>query len=341
MDNVIGHLGELSGLRDRDMLDVTLVTALRDLIKPRRVAIYRCVGDGPQQRWLTRARIARGDMVATADPQWIDPDQLPLVGEQPKRLQCLRTQAEMFERGLSLFPLPLEGEQGAVLEVQTDRPLSRQRIRLVQGVLYIYRNLQGLLDYSERDTLTGLLNRKSFDASFYKASLPSLMNDPLPPGGDGERRAVVPAVYWLAIVDVDHFKHVNDRFGHLMGDEVLLLLSRVMRGCFRFSDQLYRFGGEEFVVLLRCAGEDAAMLALDRLRRVVEAYPMPQVGHITISVGFTDVRAGDTPAAAFERADRAVYQAKQDGRNRVLGHAGLVRDGVLPAEPKTGDVEFF
>lgn len=341
MDNVIGHLGELSGLRDRDTLDVTLVTALRELIKPRRVAIYRCVGDGNQQRWLTRARIARGDVVATADPQWIDPDDLPLVADHPQRVQCLRTQVELFERGLSLFPLPLEGEQGAVLEVQTDRPLSRQRIRLVQGVLYIYRNLQGLLDYSERDTLTGLLNRKSFDASFYKASLPSLMNDPPPTGGDGERRAVVPAVYWLAIVDVDHFKHVNDRFGHLMGDEVLLLLSRVMRGCFRFSDQLYRFGGEEFVVLLRCAGEDAAMLALDRLRRVVEAYPMPQVGRITISVGFTDVRAGDTPAAAFERADRAVYQAKQDGRNRVLGHAGLVRDGVLPAEPKTGDVEFF
>jgi diguanylate cyclase (GGDEF)-like protein len=343
MDNVIGHLGELSGLRDRDTLDVTLVTALRDLIRPRRVGIYRCVGDGAQQRWLTRARIARGELVASADPQWIDPDDLPLATDHPQRLHCLRSQAELFERGLSLFPLLLEGDHGAVLEMQTDRPLSRQRIRLVQGVLYIYRNLQGLLDYSERDTLTGLLNRKSFDASFYKASLPSLMNEPpaAAAAGDGERRVGVPAVYWLAIVDVDHFKQVNDRFGHLMGDEVLLLLSRVMRGCFRFSDQLYRFGGEEFVVLLRCAGEDAAMLALDRLRRVVEAYPMPQVGRITISVGFTDVRAGDTPAAAFERADRAVYQAKQDGRNRVLAHAGLVREGVLPAEPKTGDVEFF
>ena len=132
------------------------------------------------------------------------------------------------------------------------------------------------------------------------------------------------------------------KFGHLIGDEVLLLLSRLMRTSFRFHDHLYRFGGEEFVVLMRCNGDEDAALALERLRANVERYVFPQVGQITISVGFTSLRPGDTPNDAFARADKAVYYAKQNGRNQVQHHAQLVAEGKLQDEVRdNSDAELF
>jgi diguanylate cyclase (GGDEF)-like protein len=205
-------------------------------------------------------------------------------------------------------------------------------------MLRVYRNFESVLDYSERDTLTGLLNRKTFDESFYKST--ALL--PQTAAGDGRRRDPGRArLPYLAVVDIDHFKQVNDVWGHLIGDEVLLLMSRVMRACFRFHDLLYRFGGEEFVVLLRCGGDEDAIKAFERLRNAVQTYVFPRVGHITVSVGFTEVRSGDSPSAAFQRADQAVYWAKKNGRNRVGGFANLVNQGELNDESKAGDVELF
>jgi len=209
----------------------------------------------------------------------------------------------------------------------------------VAGVLRIFRNFEGLLDYSERDSLTGLLNRKSFDGSFLKATqqdVPGLTAQ------QGNRRIEGASVsYWLGVVDIDHFKRVNDAFGHLIGDEVLILLSRLMTRTFRIHDQLYRFGGEEFVVLMRCKEDGDAAVAFERLRLAIESFAFPQVGRVTVSVGFTRVRSADNPSGAFERADRAVYHAKQSGRNNVAHHADLVARGLLVDDTKVGGVELF
>jgi diguanylate cyclase (GGDEF)-like protein len=342
MAQIVDQLAELTGLRDRDTLDVSLVTSIRDLVNPASVAVHRIVGDVGDERWLTRAFLAAGDVAARADSSWADPRALPLLAERPLRLRCVQQACDIeYDGGETttlLLPLASDAGVAGVVEVVTSQPLSDDIRRLLTGVLRIYRNVQGLLDYSERDTLTGLLNRKSFDETFYKVSA-------VPPvtvvDAPGDRRHVKGSSYWLGVVDIDHFKLVNDRFGHLIGDEVLLLLSRVMRSCFRFYDQLYRFGGEEFVVLLRCTGEDDALAALERFREAVRGYLFPQVERITVSVGFTDVRQGDTPNAAVERADKAVYFAKNHGRDQVRGHAALLRQGLLEDDKKAGDIDLF
>ena len=240
----------------------------------------------------------------------------------------------------TLFPVATDRETIGVMELESDAALNERDQRLVLSILRIYRNFQGLLDYSERDTLTGLLNRKTFDDGFMKA-----VADPYTAqtGGEpeGRRSGRVACSYWLGVIDIDHFKHVNDNHGHLMGDEVLLLLSRLMRNSFRFHDRLYRFGGEEFVVLMRCAGGDAAAHAFERMRNNVEQYAFPQVGRVTVSIGLTELRPGDSPSGAFERADKAVYYAKAHGRNQVRNHAELVAAGQLVEEAKVGDVELF
>ena len=352
MSHVVEHLAELTGFRDRDTLDVTLVQALQDLLRPRAVAIHRCVGEAAQgQHWLTRARLGPGDVIATADPLWSELASLPRVESTPERFACLSQQEAFCVPGpppRAYFPLATECETVGVLELESEEPLSTADIRLVSNILRIYRNFQGLLDYSERDTLTGLLNRKTFDESFLRiCTMPEAASVPAGAGagagaGTAEpRRAAHATSWWLGVIDIDLFKRVNDTFGHLMGDEVLLLLSRLMRTSFRFHDHLFRFGGEEFVALMRCGSEADAAAAFERLRVNVERYPFPQVGRITVSVGFTELRAGDSPSAAFDRADKAIYYAKQHGRNQVRHHASLVAAGELTDTSREGDVEFF
>ena len=343
MSELVDHLAELTGFRDRDILDVTLVGALRDMLRPCAVAIYRCVGEAGNERWITRARLGEHDVVATADPAWVELDALPPLTRYPERVQALKGEATVVAapdgRSLSLFPVSTDRDVVGVMEIETAEPLKDESRRMVGSILRIYRNFQALLDYSERDTLTGLLNRKTFDESFLKAT-----SEPAGAAtvvSDDRRHATNAYRHWLGVIDIDHFKAVNDNYGHLIGDEVLLLLSRLMRSSFRFHDRLYRFGGEEFVVLMRCVSEQDAAAALERMRSNTVNYVFPQVGQITISIGFTEVMPGDTPSAAFERADKAVYFAKGHGRNQVQSHAALVARGHLAGESKTGDVELF
>ncbi len=342
MSELVDHLAELTGHRDRDVLDVTLVGALRDMLGTLSVSIYRSVGDTGQERWLTRARLVGDEVAAQADPAWSDLNDLPLLASHPSRVAAWRSERMIEIPGathLTLFPVATDREVIGVLEIETIDGLDAQQQRMVASVLRIFRNFQGLLDYSERDSLTGLLNRKTFDESFLKASA-----EPSAAFGDhadGRRTVGDACSYWLGVIDIDHFKNVNDNFGHLIGDEVLLLLSRLMRGSLRTRDRLYRFGGEEFVALMRCHGPDSAALAFERLRDNTEHYAFPQVERITVSVGFTEVKPGDTPGGAFERADKAVYYAKAHGRNQVQYHEALVVRGDLEDASKVSDVELF
>lgn len=342
MTLLLEQLAALTGLRDRDALDAGLVAAVADLTGARRVAVHRVVGDEGAQRWLTRAqRGAAAPAPAPAVPGTDGGDQ-PTLDERPAWRDCLATgQPRPWHRadGLSLFPLPGAGQQGGVVEMVSDSPPTPIQVRGVNAILAVVRNQLGLLDYSERDTLTGLLNRKSFDGSFYKVAalpLPELL-----PGGQPERRQAATPRYWLAVLDIDHFKLVNDGFGHVIGDEVLLMVSQLMCSSFRYYDQLYRFGGEEFVVLLRGATEEDALLAFDRFRLRVSGHTFPQIKRLTLSIGFTEVRPGDTPVAAVERADRAVYYAKHHGRDQVRCAEVLVRQGLLADDANSSDVELF
>lgn len=338
MSELVEHLAELTAHRDRDVLDVTLVGALNELLAPLLVAVHRSIGEEGGERWLTRARMVVGDVAASADAAWVEHEQLPRLDDHPTWRDCLRGANVLVFEGspaITLFPLTTEHGAIGVLEVRTTIALPPSQRGSVCSILRLYRNFQSLLDYSERDTLTGLLNRKTFDEAFLKQWTPAAQA----PGA--ERRDGAAVSHYLGLVDIDHFKRVNDTFGHLIGDEVLLLMARLMRATFRYHDRLYRFGGEEFVVLLRCADEAGAAMAFERLRANVEQYVFPRVGAVTVSVGYTAIRVNDTPSAAVERADRAVYFAKDQGRNQVCCHAALLAAGQLVEDRQSGDVELF
>jgi diguanylate cyclase (GGDEF)-like protein len=349
MTQLVEQLADLTGHRDRDVLDVTLVSALKDLLRPTSVAIYRCIGEPGAQRWLSRAKLGPNDVVPSADPPWADVESLPRLEDHAARSESFQRQSTVLVPGAphtAVFCLGNEREAVGVLEIETRDSMDANSQRLVGSILRLYSNFQGVLDDSERDSLTGLLNRKTFDGSFLKATAEAGADVPALPGSvpvdTPERRASgLAARHRVGLIDIDHFKRVNDNHGHLIGDEVLLLLARLMRSCFRFHDRLYRFGGEEFVVLMRSESDRDAASAFERFRKLTESYAFPQVGRITVSVGFTEVLAGDTPSGAFERADRAVYFAKAHGRNQVHCFGELVSRGELEDSANIGDVELF
>lgn len=232
--------------------------------------------------------------------------------------------------------IPLKNPAGQVSSaIKIELPHADMHLEVtINMLLQIYQNFTRLINDNESDTLTGLLNRKSFEHRIGKIF--TQMHSITKREEDKPNQA-----YFLAIFDIDHFKRVNDEFGHLIGDEVLLLFSQLMQQSFRDTDPLFRFGGEEFVGVFACSHANDIEVILERLRLKVEQFAFPQVGKVTVSSGYTAISGFDTSSQLIDRADSALYFAKNNGRNRVAFYEQLIADGLLEEAKKEGDIEFF
>jgi diguanylate cyclase (GGDEF)-like protein len=350
--SLIDHLVRLSAMRKRDDLLGGITEALLETIAATRVELFSLVHEENKRFWLPLTQAVAGSRVRfISDPMRAELHMMTPIESNPERLQCL-DRVEMVvtaptpTRSSCLTRFPVTLAEGATLwgvaEIESVAALSDTDTKAVKRLLSMYGNMLAMLDYSECDALTGLWNRKPFDDLFYKTMKPvQPMETGLAPHADEHRAGASPSNFWLAMVDIDHFKQVNDTYGHLIGDEVLILVARLLKTSFRVYDRVYRFGGEEFLVVLRSGDHDAAIAAVERFRAAMAKYEFPQAGHITASVGVTEIVSGDSPAAACERADQAVYYAKHHGRNQVCSEADLVRRGLLKVDLKVGDVELF
>jgi diguanylate cyclase len=157
------------------------------------------------------------------------------------------------------------------------------------------------------DALTGLQNRRGFDEA-----LTALLND-----------STASSEHALLLLDVDHFKNVNDSFGHLVGDKILIGVANQLARKMRGNDYLARFGGEEFAILLKDTPLKGAIIAAEHLRESVEKRRWRQtksgkeIGQITISIGIATIQHNESIDNLLERCDAALYQAKSNGRNRI------------------------
>jgi diguanylate cyclase (GGDEF)-like protein len=143
-----------------------------------------------------------------------------------------------------------------------------------------------------------------------------------------QRRAInfTPTVF--VMLDIDYFKAINDSKGHLFGDEVLLLLAQQMVDSFRENDLLFRYGGEEFAMVLMDVEPEQAQQTLDRFREKVASYAFPSVGRVTISVGYTLFDKRLTVDELIGQADTALYYCKNTTRNAVHSYQELVAKGL-------------
>lgn len=330
---------EITGHRDHARLEVSVISALHQLGKAREVWALEVITLGEELHVRPKASI-QAEQLLVDDVEHGQGESLPIEA-YPALLTCIKDCKDSLEvtdgpHGYELWlPVWLDKKVVACLEIRNDHSFTPEMLGVIHGIFNVYRNYQSLLDYSERDALTGLFNRKTFDAEFGRPS-PVSLNSNTSPENDSD----LPQT-WLAVIDIDHFKQVNDRFGHLYGDEVLILMANLLRSSFRSNDRIFRFGGEEFVILLRMATRDLAHQVFNRFRATVEAHHFPQVGSVTVSLGFVNAGHG----AAVENlghADEALYYAKTHGRNRVCEYEDLVARGELAKPPDIeDDLEVF
>lgn len=343
MIHVLKHVESITQHRDRSLLELGVASALFELVKAQEVNLYKVQAE-ESGHFLERVTHVGQDGLRF-NSEFEPGSDLQPVSARPEMRACVE-EAQIVRRhdeanGVFVHCFPVRVERGVlgVLEVICAAPLVDDDLGTAEGFLGLYRNYLNLLDYSERDTLTGLRNRKTFDENIGK-----ILGNIARPGNDNppRRRPEDNYRHWLAVVDVDHFKRVNDQFGHLYGDEVLLLLARIMRQSFRQQDKLFRFGGEEFVVVLRAATEAEVHRALERFRQAVEGYNFPQIGRVTASIGYTMIKPEDTIPEIVGRADDALYVAKENGRNQLANYETLLAEGrVSVREQPSGDIELF
>jgi diguanylate cyclase (GGDEF)-like protein len=334
--DLIAGVAETTLYRDRDDIEQSLVQLLTQFLEAESVELFRLDSEGGAAVALPRlcavpdghgsVQITRGGMpnlVLAGLPLWRLSLEERFANSTPLSSGLVET----------LHPVVNEVDVSAgMLRIRTRRALDARELYLVGGILQIIRNHLALIDYGERDTLTGLLNRKTFEHQFAKLqAVPR------------EAHADQGSASWIGLVDIDKFKSINDRFGHVFGDEVLLLVSQIIQRSFRSVDKSYRFGGEEFAILLQGTTEEITARVLERLRAAVDQHRFPQVGSVTISVGWTRIRQSDTPVNAIERADAALYHAKHSGRNLVFQHEALQAASKLPeaGASNAGEIELF
>ena len=348
MDPLLRHVVEITAHRDHALLDISVVSALQALADYKSVRLLEILVLQDELFLRPKTWMQDGLAVSSDDDAGAALEHEP-ISSFPGLAESLRDRQGMAEAKsadgkthLLWLPVWLNDKPVSCIEISSEMPFSQQNRSVAEGILSVYRNFQSLLDYSERDSLTGLFNRKTFDEKFTKMASSCYASERTGARhGEPERRRPPGArEQWLAVVDIDHFKKVNDEYGHLYGDEVLILIANLLKSSFRARDRVFRFGGEEFVIMLRSITPENAYMVFERFRKRVAAYDFPQVGRVTVSVGYVRI-SGDSPVVILGRADQALYHAKSSGRNRVCFYDDLVDQGVLQPESSNSAVEFF
>jgi len=204
------------------------------------------------------------------------------------------------------FDIPeemLDEIQKNIEEIISNFPVpAENKLDVIKKINFMYSQTRHM---SLTDGLTGLYNRRHFDSTIEREFLRSKRY-----GSD----------LTLAIIDIDFFKNFNDNYGHMCGDYVLKEVAYLIMDNFRKTDLVFRYGGEEFVVILTETNLESAKVPMERLRNKIEQYPFCYNGQnmkLTISAG---VSAGNTQTTGefLNNADKALYRAKETGRNKVV-----------------------
>lgn len=336
----------ITNQRDRDSLEFSLVATVAELMPVNSISLFRIYG-GSESQEIEKIIHLVTEPSENEGLMYLWDKEPKVVGMQQEFVQCLKNNESCsFQvNGNStrlLLPITHDDSAEGVLEIITEHALKEYQYA-IEGLVKIYENYLTVLHESEFDTLTGLRNRRTFDKKIdrFLDEQRTNVNGENDNFANNRRSCNTAKNAWLAVLDIDHFKKINDNYGHIYGDEVLLLLAQQMKKSFRRKDILFRFGGEEFVVILEPTTAEMAGMVLERFRQNIEHFDFPQVGQVTLSIGYAQIGEHDFPLAIIENADKALYYAKSHGRNCVHYYDDLVTKGLLKTAKINDDVELF
>lgn len=348
----IDSLAEITSHDDREVIERSLLATLYEFNESSQYWLYQVLTRTPELSLgllavSSHRHIVTSDQVVTQDlPEHISQK----VIEAIEQVRVLVISAEDNSDDQFII-YPAENHDQDVFAVLIERT-SRQSLedqRMVHGFLRIYANYLRLLDCTRRDKLTGVLNRETLDSEITRIIILNNERVPHGPGDDPEvkhdsRNKEGEFLYWLGVLDIDHFKKINDTFGHLYGDEVLILVSRLMEKSIRNYDLVFRYGGEEFVILIKAVDEEDALLAFERIRLAVGHHDYAKAEHVTVSIGVTMISSQSGASEVIAESDAALYYAKEHGRDQVRFYQDLLDSHLIQRvgkEIEIGTVNYF
>ena len=281
-----------------------------------------------EQLWYMHQQLHAPDTDALSE---IRQEMMGLIKSMQDDLQVSGEKAGLYAERLNRFASILDHQPSGAeiatevtavrqdtLLIETDqRRLHSQLAMVTNEIDVLRRELAQIRDESCRDFLTGIGNRKSFDTALEETICSAREHK---------------STFSILLADVDHFKNINDTYGHLVGDKVLRFVASVLKRHVKGRDTVARYGGEEFAVILPDTEVGGAHAVAEQIRRGVSNGKIRHVsteqilGNVTISVGVAQFEPTDLQNDLIQRADRALYQAKEGGRNRVAvlaAHAGF------------------
>ena len=314
--------------RDQHSLELSLFASLREMLQPQRGFFLDLPATGPARTVLP----SRDEDIAL-------PESVITLAREMSEYDFRQADTPDMVYMLAVMEIAKDGGRRVLLVGMPSWNDTSER--LLVGMVRVYQNFMKLMSDSEKDTLTGLQNRRkleSFLASRLTARLHDRRESDKTAGGDSPDTG---KGEYLAVLDLDKFKRINDTYGHLIGDEVLLTFANILRASLRDNDRSFRYGGEEFIVVLSEVSPEQATLVLERLRGNVERHNFPQVGQVTVSIGYTMIDRQDLPTRIIEEADKALYYAKEHGRNQVRDYTALREEGAVEDAQHDGSIELF
>lgn len=342
---MLQQLAALTEETDREQVEVLLARLLQALLQPHHLAIWRLVDH------MGETKIA--PMISCKPDDWqqqrleeLDSLQLCAPSQSPDWYESALDERQMLCRtdgnGGEWRLWPLGGKHGlsGLIELHLPQPMQTEQQAVLAQTIRIAANHLDLIDDAQHDTLTGLYNRKTFD-HYFSALLNWHTNTGDDSGSPQRRQPRTDSNGWVGVIDIDHFKRINDQFGHLYGDEVLLLTARLLAKSFRFSDRIYRFGGEEFIIVLNPTDACSAHQVFERFRQEMENARFPQVGQVTVSIGYTRIRTNLSTSDVIGEADEALYYAKGNGRNQLWAYETLVDQKKLIPKDTVTVIDMF
>jgi len=319
---------QLTAQREQETLAQSLVNAISNLTDALSVTVY---GLGGELGNLSAKVLASDNPDEAIGTHITSLESRPGLGASIKN-QHVETLTTPL--GLQIIHPVLEQDNVVGLLVREHTQGSDLHNDLVNGLVSIYANQQSLLNHQQRDGLTGLYNR---------VALQNWMNRALSTEAHADRREDNDTpTGCFAIFDIDYFKRINDSLGHLYGDEVLLIFADLMRESFRYNDLLFRYGGEEFVAILKDTDLETSLAVLERFRITIAQYNFPQINQVTVTIGVAQIDPKLLPTTLIDRADKALYYGKDHGRDQVNSYEwlkqGCIAKGVTE-QPR--NIELF
>ena len=342
---IIDSLAEITRHYDREIIEKSLLTTLTEMSVNQEFRLYKVIETKPNIALGLLAFSVNG-VIGTAGihtKKHFISEHLNSSIETAILSGCLEQVSDQNGK-VTHFIYPASDRNNdifAILIQECKESPDYDILRLVHGLLKVYSNYLELIETNQRDKLTQLLNRETLDREITRI----LIRNNETSRRRALRRERDPMGFWLGVIDIDHFKSVNDRYGHLFGDEVLILVARQMQKIIRGDEDLiYRYGGEEFVILLQARGLNAAKAAFERLRKNINDHKLPQVGSVSVSIGVVQITHQEGSSHIIDCADQALYYAKEHGRNQVCVYESLIEQGLiekLPDVQGNGGVDFF